>query len=105
MDFNNKYDTLSDASENLLKRGYTYNFRVNEKGILTDNKNLKFDPSEVILEEFHRFEGMSNPADSTILYAVTTKSGMKGTVVDSYGADGSEITSDFMNKVEQRQYD
>jgi len=105
MGFNNKYDTLSDASENLIKRGYTYNFQVNEKGKLTDNNKLEFESSEVILEEFHRFEGMSNPADSSILYAVKTKSGIMGTVVDSYGADGSEITSDFMNKVEQRQYD
>jgi len=102
---NNKYDTLSDASEKLAKRGYTCNFQVNEKGKLTDNKNLEFDHSEVILDEFHRFEGMSNPADSAILYAVRTKSGIKGTVVDSFGADGSEITSDFMNRVEQHQFD
>lgn len=102
---NNQYDTLSEATVDLKKRGYTFNFQINENGKLTDNKNLEFDPSEVILEEFHRFEGMTNPADSTILYAVRTKSGMKGTVVDSYGADGSEITSDFMNKAQPGKFD
>jgi hypothetical protein len=102
---NNKYDTLYDATENLKKRGYTCNFNVNENGLLTDHKGAEFKPSEVMLDEFHRFEGISNPADSTIIYAVSTKSGMKGTVVDSFGADGSEVTSGFMNKVEQHQFD
>lgn len=102
---NNNYDTLTDATENLLKKGYNINFQVNEKGKLTDNKDLEFEPSEVILKEFHRFEGISNPADSSILYAVQTRSGEKGIVIDSYGAEGSETTSDFMNKVEQQQFD
>ena len=44
------------------------------------------------------------PADSSILYAVQTRSVEKGIVTDSYGADGSEVTSEFINKVEQ-QYD
>lgn len=48
---------------------------------------------------------MTNPADDSILYAVETSSGLKGTVVDSYGHDGSEVTSKFMNKVVQKQFD
>jgi len=103
MESRNRYDTLSDATEHLLKKGYTYNFQVSETGKLTDNKALEFDPEEVILMEIHRFEGMTNPADSSILYAVQTRSGENGIVIDSYGADGSEVTSDFMNNVEQQQ--
>jgi hypothetical protein len=102
MDSNNKYDTLSDATEQLLKKGYNINFLVNNAGKLSDNKDLEFEPAEVILKEIHRFEGMTNPADNSILYAVKTRSGEKGIVIDSYGADGSEVTSDFMNKVEQQ---
>jgi len=103
MDFNNnEYETLAYATESLLKRGYSINFKVNEKGKLTDSKDLEFEPSDVILMEIHRFEGMSNPADSSILYAVKTRTGEKGIVIDSHGADGSEITSDFMNKAEQQ---
>lgn len=105
MDSNNKYDTLTDATENLLKKGYSYNFQVDETGKLTDNKGLEFEPAEVMLKEIHRFEGMTNPADSSILYAVETRSGEKGIVIDSYGADGSEVTSDFMNNVEQQQHE
>ena len=103
MDSNNKYDTLADATAQLLKKGYNINFKVDKAGKLSDSEDLEFEPSEVILEEVHRFEGMTNPADSSILYAVKTRSGEKGIVIDSYGADGSEVTSDFMNKVEQQQ--
>lgn len=105
MDSNNKYDTLADATAQLLKKGYNFNFQVNEAGKLSDNDALEFEPSQVILEEVHRFEGMTNPADSSILYAVKTKSGEKGIVIDSYGADGSEVTSEFMNKVDQAQFE
>jgi len=101
----NQYGNLSEASESLRKQGYTVNFRVNENEKLVDDKGHEFEASQVKLEAFHRFEGMTNPADSSILYAVKTKTGLKGTVVDSYGADGSEVTSNFMNKVDQEQFD
>lgn len=100
---NNSYESLSEATAALNKKGFTVNFRVKENGKLTDN-HVEIEPSQVKLIEFHRFEGMTNPADSTILYAVETDSGLKGVVVDSYGADGSEVTSAFMNKVQQDQY-
>ncbi len=101
---NNQYGSLSEATEDLRKRGYTVNFWVTDNGKLTDSKT-EFEPSQVRLEEFHRFEGVSNPADSSILYVVKTKSGLKGVVVDSYGADGSETTSTFMNNTNQKEYD
>lgn len=101
---NNRYESLSQATQNLIKKGYTNNFRVNEKGKLVGNNQVELTASQVKLNEFHRFEGVSNPADSSILYALETDTGIKGLVVDSYGADGSEVTSDFMNKVKQNQY-
>lgn len=98
---NNQYSTLSEAIEALKKRGYTRNFRVNDNGQLEENREKSFEAAQVKLAEFHRFEGISNPGDSSIVYAVETFSGLKGTIVDSFGADGSEITSEFMKKVEK----
>jgi hypothetical protein len=95
---NNNYNNLAEATEKLKDKGFSANFRVNDNKLLEDGEKHTFKPSEVELVEFHRFEGMTNPADSSILYAVKTSSGLKGIVVDSYGADGSEITSEFMNQ-------
>lgn len=102
---NNQFSTLTEAIEDLRKRGFTHNLRINKKGQLEEPGGIHLGPSEVKLMEFHRFEGMTDPADASIVYALETKSGIKGTVVDTYGASGSEITSEFMNKVEQHQFD
>ncbi|WP_372948538.1 phosphoribosylpyrophosphate synthetase [Mariniphaga sp.] len=99
---NNQYSTLSEAIEALKKEGYTTNFRVNDNGLLEANSEKTFGASEVKLAEFHRFEGMTDPGDSTILYALETSSGLKGTLADSYGADASELISEFMKKVERK---
>ncbi len=101
---NNQYSTLSEAINDLQKRGFTQNFSINTSGQLKSSKGELFSFSEVELVEFHRFDGMTNPNDDSILYAVKTNSGLHGTVVDSYGHDGSEITSNFMNKVAQKQF-
>lgn len=102
---NNRYNNLAEATENLRQKGFTTNFKVNNKNLLEDDKKSTFKSSEVQLLEFHRFEGMSNPADSSILYAVKTDSGKKGVVIDSFGADGSEITSAFMDEAKQNQFE
>jgi hypothetical protein len=105
MDKNNQYGTLVEALEQLKKKGYTHYFQVNEQGQLTEDKKAFFLPSDVELHEFHRFEGNTNPADMSILYAVQTSTGLKGTVVDAYGADGSEVISEFMNQANRKQFD
>jgi hypothetical protein len=96
---NNRYSTLSEASTELKIRGFNANLKVNENEKLIDSEGNQFNPSQVTLIEFHRFEGMSNSADSAIIYAVETKSGEKGTVIDSFGADASEVTANFMKQV------
>ncbi len=102
---NNQYSTLAEAIEDLKKRGFNQNLRVSQHGRLEGDGQNSIAPSEVKLVEFHRFEGVSDPSDSSIVYAVETSSGIKGTVVDSFGADGTEVVSEFMNKVEQHQFD
>lgn len=99
---NNQYSTLAEASTELKNRGFNANLKVNENEKLVDSNGNQFNPTEVTLVEFHRFEGMSDPADSTIIYAVETESGEKGTVIDSFGADASEVTSDFMKQVKDQ---
>ncbi|HZH73197.1 MAG TPA: phosphoribosylpyrophosphate synthetase [Mariniphaga sp.] len=102
---NNQYTTLSEAVQHLKKRGFTKDFFVSDKGEFIKADESTFQPSEVKLVEFHRFEGTSDPGDMSIVYALETSSGVKGTVVDSFGADGTESISAFMNKVEQGQYE
>ena len=101
---NNQYGTLMEAINTLQKRGYTHNFSIDEDGRMVEGSHRFFHPSQVVLHEFHRFEGMTNPSDMSILYVVETDSGLKGTIVDSYGVNGTDYVSAFMNKVHQCQF-
>jgi hypothetical protein len=103
---NNNYDTMVEAIEDLKSRGFTHNFNVESNGVLSEGKSSrKYLPSSVALHELHRFEGATNPSGMSILYAVETDTGAKGTVVDAFGVDGSETVSKFMNHVAQKQFE
>jgi len=96
---NNQYNTLSLATEALKKKGYVKEVEViNEHQICIDNdKKIKAD--EVKIKEFHRFEGLSNPSDSSVVYAIKSNSGQKGLLIDAYGADASATKAAFLKKV------
>ncbi len=91
------YDTLSEAIEASKAKGYNLDFDVKEAGTMEAlNHSITFASDEVRIDEIHRFEGMSDPSDTSILYVLTTHSGAKGTMVDAYGADGFDLKAKFL---------
>lgn len=91
------YTTLSEAIEGSKAKGYNLDFDVKSEGKMEAlNKPLNFEPDEVIIDEIHRFEGMTDPGDTSILYVLRTHSGAKGTMVDAYGADGFDLKAKFL---------
>lgn len=96
---NNQYDTLSQATEILKAQGYTLNFNLLANGIECKELGKVYDPATFHIDEFHRFEGMSNPGDMSIVFAVTTEDGKKGTLVDAYGAYEDPLTSEMLQKM------
>ena len=95
------FETDLDKCLNKLEAdGYTDQFRV-EKGKLNDLSNKKkYKPKDVKAVNFYRFEGISNPDDMSILYAIETCDGRKGTLVDAYGLYSDDETGEFLNQIE-----
>lgn len=62
--------------------------------------NNTFLPQDVKAVNFYRFEGISDPDDMAILYAIETTDGRKGTLVDAYGLYADEEIGAFMQHVE-----
>ncbi len=62
-----------------------------------------FKPSQVEIKKFFRFEGESSTDDNSILYAIETKTGEKGTLIDSYGAYNDPLLNQFIREVESIQ--
>ncbi|MDO6391293.1 phosphoribosylpyrophosphate synthetase [Pontibacter sp. BT731] len=93
------YDTLSGALNGLKQRGYTEDFNLKENCIICATKPLELKPEEFDIEEGHRFEGMSNPDDNSVVYAISSTYGVKGVLVDAYGAYAEAITPEMAQKL------
>jgi len=84
------YDTLSQAVDDLIKRGYTTDFLIQEEKecLFCNNNSLELSPEDFEIDEVHRFEGMTDPGDESIVFAISSsKHSIKGLVINSFGAD------------------
>ena len=71
-----------------------------QQGLACNETEEIFKPEQVKIQNFFRFEGMSDPEDNSILYAIETDNGLKGTLVDSYGATSDNDVDEFIKAVE-----
>ena len=91
--------TLSDCINKMLKDGYTEDFKVSDNNLLSLHEEKLYKPEEVHVRNFFRFEGASDPADNSILYAIETDDGVKGTLTDAYGPYADPQVGKFMEEV------
>ncbi len=92
------YDTLHEAINGLKSRGFTLDFNL-RADCIECSKTGRLDPSEFEITEVHRFEGMTNPDDSSVLYAIEGRDGRKGLLVDAYGAYASSLSESMIEKL------
>ena len=93
------YTSLSEATNDLKTRGYTYDFNLKPDCIECPSLQLQLNPENFIVDEFHRFEGMSSTDDNSIVFAITSDKGVKGVFVDAYGVYASNLNSDMIKKL------
>lgn len=93
--------TLASCINLLYKAGYVTQFKALNVGIQSLDTQIVFLPEDVKINNFYRFEGESDPSDNSILYAVETSSGEKGTLVDGYGIYFNAKVSEFVKEVEE----
>jgi len=92
--------TLLDISNKAIQDGYTENFKVASEGLTNDKEEKFYAPHDVSIVNFHRFEGYSNPEDSAVVYFIETNDGLKGLLIDAYGAYADAKQSNFIREVE-----
>ena len=98
---NTEMKTLVYCLNTLVKQGFTADFKVSSRGLTVLGRDKVFLPDEVRILNFYRFEGDSDPADNSILYAIETGDGTRGTLVDAFGAYSDPKVTAFMQKVEE----
>ncbi|MBT2561910.1 phosphoribosylpyrophosphate synthetase [Pedobacter sp. ISL-68] len=90
------YDTITDALTDLDSRGYNLDFNLTAESLACKSVNLLLKPEEFEIEEVYRFEGMTDPADSAVVYAISSNVGI---LVDGYGVYAENISPELLNKL------
>lgn len=91
------YDTLSEAVNDLKKRGFDLDFNL-EKNCLVCNSG-KLDVKDFEIVEFYRFEGDTDPSDEAIVYAIESANGLKGVLVSGYGISAEGMSAEMAKKM------
>lgn len=102
MEVKKNYETVSEAMNDLIKRGYTTDFSiVPEKDCLVCNTTkVQLPPDEFIIDETYRFEGDTDPGDSMIVFAISSKKNdIKGIVVNAFGMYSDSATSKIVERL------
>ena len=93
------FSTSTEAMKSLKKKGYTEDFNLHHEWIECPSLDLRLMPEEFHVDEVHRFEGMTNPDDSEVLYAIRSTKGLKGLLLDAYGAYAASVSADMIKKL------
>ncbi len=92
---------LTNVEAKLTADGFTEDFRVSNGRLVafSDDKRT-YGAEDITIVDFYRFEGESNPDDMSILYALQTADGLKGTISTPYGVYADEAVDEFLKQVQ-----
>lgn len=97
-----KMETVSQYVNWARSEGFDLDFYVSDDKLrVQDDDKRKFGVKDAKIVGFMRFEGESDPGDSSIAYMIETKNGDKGTLVDGYGAYADPKGSRFLKAMYQ----
>jgi hypothetical protein len=94
------YQTMVEALNDLKARGYTLDFNLAKDRLTDSTKTVTLQPKDFEITELYRFEGPSDPADNSIVYALNSdKYNVKGVFVNAYGVYSDDISEDLLKKL------
>ena len=91
------YATVTEAIKQLKERGFTLDLNLKENQFLTVDNAYAADEFEIV--DLYRYEGPSDPADEATVYALASRSGLKGIFVSGYGASADEASEETLKKL------
>ena len=92
-------ETLTHVVEELTRRGYKEHFGVVDGRLEALGTGQRFTPSDVVIRGYYRFEGVSDPDDMAIVYAIETRNGTRGILVDAFGVYADPTVSEALHDV------
>jgi hypothetical protein len=97
------YETMTEALEDLQKRGFTANFGFLNNTFQALDSGKAFQAGDLTIVEHHRFEGVSDPDDMSVVYAIEAADGTRGILVDAFGVYATPDLGAFLKDVRMRE--
>ena len=94
------YATITEAIEQLRKQGFTCDFNLQQNRLIVGEH--EYTPDEFEIVDLYRYEGASDPGDEATVYALASKSGIKGVLVSGYGASADEAAEETLKQLHYR---
>jgi len=94
------YGTISEAINKFRQQGFLIDFNLESNCIVCDNTKFRSEEFEIV--DMYRYEGNSDPADEATVYAIESKTGLKGLLVTGYGISTDSTTSEMLRKLHYR---
>ncbi len=92
-------ETLRCVVDELSRRGYTEHFRAFAGGLQALVTGQRFAPKDLKIRGYYRFEGVSDPDDMAIVYAIETTGGVRGVLIDAFGVYADPTTAAALRNV------
>jgi hypothetical protein len=102
-DRNTTYSTMAEAVRSLKARGFEADFEHADGAFRVAGSERAFGENELRIVEHHRFEGISNPDDMSVIYAVEASDGTRGTIVDAFGVYANPELGAALQKIPMKE--
>ena len=96
------YETVTEAVNDLIKRGYVEDFNLSKShsSLHCKRLDLLIAANEFQVDEVHRFEGMTDPGDSMVVYAISSEyKQIKGVLTEAYGVYADNLDDELLRKL------
>jgi len=81
------YESPDDALSDLRKKGYEADFETDPFCLYCSDLDLRLNPEAYHVDQRLRLDNPSHPNESEVVYAISTYTGIKGTLVDPDDTD------------------
>jgi hypothetical protein len=94
------YQTLTEAIAAMRLQGYTTDFNLQENSIICSNGKHQFFAADFNIDKSFRFDEDEDPADQTVLYAISSHSQqVKGILINAVGIYSDDMTNELLEKL------
>jgi len=91
--------TLTAVLERLRQMHHDNEFIIDNEGFTTNGKHYK--PEDLTIIRTYRFEGPSDPGDSSIVYLIEASDGTMGYTMDAYGAYSTQDAANYDDMIKK----